>query len=219
MQLRKLLVSMTIVALGFQISQPSWSKPTIAESSSKTATETEIGQKAPNFTLPNTQGKIESLNDYAGKFVVLEWVNFGCPFVRKHYDGNNMQRLQDTYTKKGVAWLSICSSAEGKQGFMSPSQISAKLKENNAHPTSYLIDAGGKVGRLYGAKATPHMYVIDPKGILIYKGAIDDKASVDPADINGAKNYVKSALDEALAGRKVSTAQTKAYGCSVKYQQ
>jgi len=215
----KLLVSLSIIALGFHNSLPAWSEPALAESSSKAKTEAEVGQKSPNFTLPNAQGKSESLNDYAGKFVVLEWVNFGCPFVRKHYDGNNMQRLQDTYTKKGAVWLSICSSSEGKQGNMSPSDINTKLKEKNAHPSSYLIDANGKVGKLYGAKTTPHMYVIDPNGILIYKGAIDDKPSVDPGDIGGAKNYVKSALDEAMAGQKVTTSQTKAYGCSVKYQQ
>lgn len=219
MRFNKLMVTLSIVALGFQFS-PAISAPAkLAESSSKTLTEAEVGQKAPDFTLPDAQGKNQSLSDFAGKYIVLEWVNFGCPFVRKHYESNNMQKLQDAYTKRGVVWLSICSSTEGKQGHMSNSEINKALKEKNAHPTSYLIDANGKVGKMYGAKATPHMYVIDAKGTLVYKGAIDDKASVDQEDIAGATNYVKSALDQAMSGKKVSTASTKAYGCSVKYQQ
>lgn len=215
------LAVLAITALSLQFSLPSGAKETrkVAESSTTSIAEAECGKKAPDFTLPNIQGKNESLSDYAGKFVVLEWVNFGCPFVKKHYETSNMQKLQDTYTKKGVIWLSICSSAEGRQGNMPAAEINKTLKEKNAHPTSYLIDKDGKVGKMYGAKATPHMYVIDNKGILVYKGAIDDKASVDQEDISGAKNYVKTALDEAMAGRKVSTASTKAYGCSVKYQQ
>ncbi|MBX9879146.1 MAG: thioredoxin family protein [Candidatus Obscuribacterales bacterium] len=215
------LAVLAITALSLQLTLPSGAKETrkVAESSTTIAAVAECGKKAPDFTLPNTQGKNESLSDYAGKFVVLEWVNFGCPFVKKHYESSNMQKLQDAYTKKGVIWLSICSSADGRQGNMPASDINKAIKEKNAHPTSYLIDKDGKVGKMYGAKATPHMYVIDTKGTLVYKGAIDDKASVDQEDISGAKNYVKAALDEAMAGRKVSTASTKAYGCSVKYQQ
>lgn len=217
------LAILTVVVVGLQFSLPTGAKENsykVAESSSATsAVEAEVGKKAPGFTLANAQGKNESLSNYAGKYIVLEWVNFGCPFVRKHYDSNNMQKLQDLYTKKGVIWLSICSSSEGHQGNLSVSEINKNLKEKNAHPTSYLIDASGKVGKMYGAKTTPHMYVIDPKGVLIYKGAIDDKASVDQADVSSAKNYVKAALDEAMSGHKVSTASTKAYGCSVKYQQ
>lgn len=216
------LAVLSVLTLSSQFSLSAHAKEIsqkVAESSTTGSIEAEVGKKAPDFTLPNTQGKSESLADYAGKFVVLEWVNFGCPFVKKHYDSNNMQKLQDAYTKKGVVWLSICSSADGRQGNMPAAEINKNLKEKNAHPTSYLIDSSGKVGKLYGAKATPNMYVIDPKGTLIYKGAIDDKASVEQADIASSKNYVKSALDEAMNGRKVSTASTKAYGCSIKYQQ
>ncbi len=216
------LAALSVITLSSQFSLSAGAKEVsqkVAESSTTSSVEAGVGKKAPAFTLPNTQGKNESLSDYDGKFVVLEWVNFGCPFVRKHYDSNNMQKLQDAYAKKGVIWLSICSSAEGRQGNMPAAEINKNLKEKNAHPTSYLIDSSGKVGKLYGAKATPHMYVIDPKGTLIYKGAIDDKASVDQADINSAKNHVKAALDEAMSGRKVNTASTKAYGCSIKYQQ
>lgn len=223
MQIAQLsLAVLSLTALSLQFTLSSCAKETttsrlMAESS--TSAEIECGKKAPDFTLPNAEGKKESLSNYAGKFVVLEWVNFGCPFVRKHYDSYNMQKLQEAYTKKGVIWLSICSSAEGKQGHLTSAEISRELKHKKAHPTSYLVDADGGVGKLYGAKATPHMFVINDKGILVYKGAIDDKPSVDEADLNGAKNYVKAALDEAMAGGKVSTASTKAYGCSVKYQQ
>ena len=190
----------------------------IASSAKPSATaEAKVGHPAPNFTLKDSNGKEHSLKDYAGKFVVLEWVNYGCPFVKKHYSSGNMQALQEKYTGKGVVWLSINSSAPGKQGHYEPAQINELLKEHKAHPTAYLIDADGTVGHLYQAKATPTMFVIDEKGTLVYGGAIDDKNSTDQEDIKTAKNYVSAALDEALAGKKVATASTKAYGCSVKY--
>jgi len=177
----------------------------------------QIGQPAPEFTLTDSNGQSHNLSDFKGKFVVLEWLNHGCPFVQKHYDGGNMQGLQKEYTGKDVVWLSIASSAPGKQGHMSPEETNKTKEEKDAAPTAVLIDADGTVGKLYDAKVTPELFVINPEGTLIYAGAIDDKKSVDAADVAGATNYVKQALDEAMAGNPVSTPQTEAYGCGVKY--
>lgn len=177
----------------------------------------EVGQPAPAFTLTDSNGQSHNLADFKGKFVVLEWLNHGCPFVKKHYDSNNMQKLQKEYTSKDVVWLSIVSSAPGKQGHMSPAETNAAKAEKGSAATAVLLDEDGTVGQLYGAKVTPELYVINPEGNLIYAGAIDDKKSVDPADVEGAANYVKRALDEALAGQPVSTPRTEPYGCSVKY--
>jgi peroxiredoxin len=178
-----------------------------------------VGKQAPDFTLPDTDGKKHTLKEYAGKYVVLEWVNFGCPFVKKHYDSKNMQALQATYTGKDVVWLSICSSASGKQGHFEGEELKTQVETHGSKATAYLTDAEGSVGRAYGAKTTPHMFVIDPKGILIYTGAIDDRPSTDKADIEGANNYVRAALDAAMAGKNVETPVTSSYGCSVKYKQ
>jgi peroxiredoxin len=182
-----------------------------------TAAFAEVGDKAPDFTLKSAAGKDVSLADFKGKVVVLEWTNSGCPFVHKHYDSGNMQKLQKEAAAKGVVWLSICSSAPGKQGNITGEDATKLIAANGASPTAYLFDGDGKVGQLYGAKRTPEMYVINKDGVLAYHGAIDDKKSPDPADIAGAKNYVAAALDELLAGKPVSTPKTEAYGCSVKY--
>jgi peroxiredoxin len=176
-----------------------------------------IGQLAPNFTLQGSDGKTHSLADYKGKFVVLEWTNPNCPFVHKFYDSNTMQGLQKQETAKGVAWLRINSAAEGHDGYQTPSDLSAYEKENNVAATESLLDPTGQVGHLYGARTTPHMFVIDPKGVLIYAGGIDDTPSPDPATIATAKNYVTAALDEAMAGKPVTTPTARPYGCSVKY--
>lgn len=176
-----------------------------------------VGDKAPDFTLADASGKKHTLSEFAGKFVVLEWVNFDCPFVKKHYGSGNMQRLQAMYGKKDVVWLSICSSAPGQQGYMKGEQLTASVKEHKSNAAAYLIDPEGYVGRMYNAKTTPNMYVVDPEGVLIYAGAIDDKPSVDPKDIAESTNYVSSALDMAMSGKKVQTAATQPYGCSVKY--
>lgn len=176
------------------------------------------GKAAPEFTLTDTNGKTHALTDYKGKFVVLEWFNQQCPFVKKHYDSGNMQKLQKEYTKKGVVWLSICSSAEGRPGYFSPVEHNKMFAEKKAAPTAILIDSDGKIGHLYGAKSTPDMFVINPKGILIYAGAIDDKPTPDISDVASATNYVKEALDAAMSGKPVSIASTKSYGCSVKYE-
>lgn len=176
-----------------------------------------LGEQAPNFTLPDTGGEKHTLADYEGKYVVLEWLNFGCPFVGKHYGSGNMQSLQETYTDKGVVWLSIVSSAEGKQGYYPPEEMKAQKKKHNGNMTGILLDPSGKVGKKYGAKVTPHMYIINPKGELIYKGGIDDKPTTDEADIEGAKNYVRTALTQAMNGEEVDPKTARPYGCTVKY--
>jgi peroxiredoxin len=176
-----------------------------------------VGQAAPEFALTDMTGSSRALSEFKGKFVVLEWVNPECPFVRKHYDSGNMQQLQQTYTQRDVVWLSINSSAEGKQGHLVPATARAFVEERQAHPTTLLLDPDGTVGRLYGAKTTPHMFVINPDGILIYAGAIDDIPSPDPADIPQAVNYVATALNEAMHGELVTVSHTRPYGCTVKY--
>ena len=177
-----------------------------------------LNEPSPDFKLLDSNGKEHTLSEYKGKLVVLEWVNFGCPFVRKHYNSGHMQKLQNLYTSKDVVWLSICSSAEGKQGYMEPNDINEELEERGAAMTAYLIDASGKVGRMYGAKTTPHMYIINREGILVYAGGIDDTPSTDTDDIKTAKNYVSVNLDLLLAGKDVDTKVSKPYGCGVKYK-
>ncbi|NUN07563.1 MAG: thioredoxin family protein [Ignavibacteriaceae bacterium] len=182
-----------------------------------TAQDAKIGGKAPAFSLEDSQGKTHNLSDFNGKYVVLEWINFDCPFVKKHYDSGNMQRLQKKFTEKGVIWLSVCSSKKGKQGNFTNEEINSRSKKLSAAPTAYLVDESGEVGKSYGAKTTPHMYVINPEGTLVYMGAIDDKPTTDVEDIEGATNYVTEALNSLMNGKEVKTKSTKAYGCSVKY--
>lgn len=176
-----------------------------------------VGQAAPAFSVADTQGQTQALDQYKGKWVVLEWTNHECPFVKKHYGAGNMQKLQKDYAAKGVAWLTVISSAPGKQGHLTPAQADQLTKERGAAPRAVLLDAAGTMGRAYGAKTTPHMYVIDPTGKLLYAGAIDDTPSTDPADIPRSRNYVSAALEAALAGKPVPTATSTPYGCSVKY--
>lgn len=176
-----------------------------------------VGQTAPDFTATDSNGQTHHLADYRGKFVVLEWTNRGCPYTRKHYDSGNMQRLQQEWTAKGVIWLTVLSSAPGKQGFLDATDENAYLKQENAHPTAALLDPTGALGHLYDAKTSPDMYIINPQGTLIYDGAIDDKPTTDAGDIQGAKNYVNIALEEATSGKPVSDPVTRPYGCSVKY--
>jgi hypothetical protein len=177
-----------------------------------------VGEPAPNFTGVDSNGKQQSLSAYKGKFVVLEWHNQGCPYTRKHYESGNMQRLQKEWTSKGVIWLTVISSAPGTQGFVTPTQENQYLQKMNASPTAVIMDPGGSLGHLYGAKTTPHMFIIDPSGTLIYNGAIDDHATSDQADIASSKNYVSAALQEAMSGKPVTEAATRPYGCSVKYK-
>jgi peroxiredoxin len=182
------------------------------------AAEALVDKPAPDFTLPDSNGKSHSLSDYKGKIVVLEWLNHGCPFVKKHYNSGQMQKLQETYGKKGVIWFSIISSAPGKQGYCTPEQANELIKEKKAAPTALLLDPDGEVGKLYGAKTTPHMYIITSDGVLVYNGAIDDIRSSKVEDIAKAKNYVQIGLDEVMAGKEVSTKTSVPYGCSVKYK-
>ena len=178
----------------------------------------EIGQPAPDFTLADIEGNAHSLSQYRGKVVVLEWNNPDCPIVHKHYDSGNIPRLQREYTPKGVVWLLINSGAPGREGAdYTADQLKAWLKERDAAPTAYLRDADGKVGHQYGAKTTPHFFIIDAKGTLVYEGAIDSIRSANKADIARAENYVSEALSAIEAGRPVAKTATQPYGCSVKY--
>ncbi len=175
------------------------------------------GDAAPDFTLTDSRGGTHSLSGEKGKYIVLEWTNPDCPFVKKHYGSGNMQSLQAEYTAKGVVWYSVASSSEGKQGFYSGEEWNAIIENQKSSASAVLLDPDGKVGKLYGAQTTPHMFVINPEGKLIYQGAIDSVASPNPADIGASENYVKKALDESLSGQSVTTPSSKSYGCSVKY--
>jgi peroxiredoxin len=176
-----------------------------------------VGVPAPAFTSTDSKGQTETLVQYRGKYVVLEWHNQGCPYTRKHYVSGNMQGLQKEWTAKGVVWFTVISSAPGQQGYVTPSQENAYLAQMHAAPSAVLMDSEGKLGRLYSAKTTPQMIVIDPAGTVIYDGAIDDRPTPDPDDVRGANNYVSDALTEAMAGKPVATPFTRPYGCSVKY--
>jgi len=176
-----------------------------------------VGERAPDFTATDSNGKVHKLSEYAGKYVVLEWTNRGCPYTQKHYNSGNMQRLQKEWTGRGVIWLTVVSSAPGKQGYVTATDENSYVNEVKAAPTAVLLDPTGALGHLYDAKTTPHMYIVNPQGTLIYNGAIDDRATTDVADVNGAKNYVSLALEEAMAGKTISAPATRPYGCSVKY--
>jgi len=176
-----------------------------------------IGKPAPDFTGTDTLGKTHDLKDYKGKIVVLEWSNPGCPYVKKHYETHNMQGLQADAIKQGVVWLTIVSSAKGAEGYMSADDANAYMKKVITAPTARIIDADGTIGHLYGATATPHMFVIDKDGVLQYAGAIDDRPSADHETVAGAHNYVMAALDELKTGKPVETPLTQVYGCGIKY--
>src|SRR5229473_8580577 len=177
-----------------------------------------VGEAAPDFTATDSNGKTHHLADYKGKYVVLEWHNQGCPYTKKHYESGNMQRLQKEWTGKGVVWFTVISSAPGTQGYVTAPEENDYVAEMKAVPSSVLLDPAGAVGHLYAAKTTPHMFIIDPKGTLIYNGAIDDHPTSDASDIPGSRNYVSAALQEALAGKHISEPATRPYGCSVKYR-
>lgn len=181
------------------------------------ATAQEIGKAAPAFEVVDSNGETHALDSYKGKYVVLEWINPDCPFVKKHYNSGNMQSLQKKYTDKGVVWLTVNSSAPGKQGHLTADDANSEKEKQKAHMTAVLLDHDGKIGKAYGAKVTPHMYIIDPQGTLIYAGGIDDNNSADIEDIKTAKNYVSTALDEALSGAPVTVASSDPYGCGIKY--
>lgn len=175
------------------------------------------GQPAPAFRALDVNGKSVSLSDFRGKTVVLEWNNPNCPFVQKHYTSGNMQSLQQKYTGGGVVWLAINSTRESHSDYLPPAKLAAWFGEQKASPSAIVMDANGEIGRAYGAKVTPHMYVIDGKGTLVYAGAIDDKRSANPADVKTSTNHVAVALGELASGKPVSSAATTAYGCTIKY--
>jgi peroxiredoxin len=176
-----------------------------------------VGDPAPEFTATDSNGQVHKLSDYKGRFVVLEWSNRGCPYTQKQYKSGNMQKLQREWTSKGVVWLTVISSAPGKQGYITGPEENQYLKQVSAAPTAVLLDPTGALGHLYDAKTTPHMFIISPQGVLIYNGAIDDRPTTDVADVNGAKNYVSTALEEATSGKPVTVPTSRPYGCSVKY--
>ncbi len=188
-----------------------------------TAWALKVGSAAPDFSGKDSHGKTQTLSQYRGKFVVLEWTNHDCPYTKKHYESGNMEAMQKKWTERGVIWLSIISSAPGKEGFMTATEENQYLAKMHASPTAVILDTSGQIGHLYEAKTTPHMLVIDPTGKLIYDGAIDDHPAVydSPAQtvalIKSAKNYVDEALGQAMAGKPVTDPVTRPYGCSVKY--
>jgi peroxiredoxin len=177
----------------------------------------EVGKMAPDFTAVGSDGKSYTLSELRGQRVILEWTNADCPYVRKHYGAGNMQALQKDAADNDFLWLSVISSAPGKQGHVSADDANALSESREATPATVLLDASGKVGKLYGARTTPHMYIVDEKGTLVYAGGIDDKPTANPDDIDGATNYVRQAMDEMLADKSVSVATSRPYGCSVKY--
>lgn len=175
------------------------------------------GKPAPPFEVKDARGQVQKLSDYQGKWLVLEWFNKDCPYVRKHYGSGNMQGLQQRYVTQGVAWLSVISSAPGKQGYVEPAEALDTFETTKSAASYVLLDPSGTMGKAYGAKTTPHMFIIDPRGTVVYAGGIDDNDSANPAVIPTSKNYVSAALDAALAGQKVVTASARPYGCHVQY--
>ncbi|MEC5399261.1 thioredoxin family protein [Uliginosibacterium sp. H1] len=176
-----------------------------------------VGQPAPDFTLSSTDGKPVKLSDYRGKYVVLEWNNPHCPYVQKHYDSQNMQSLQKTYTGKGVVWLAVNSTNTVSSEYIKPADLGKWAKDKNAAMTALLMDGKSEVARAYNSQNTPAMYIVDPQGKVAYYGAIDDRRSANPDHVKTSKNYVSAALDESLAGKPITVATTRAYGCSIKY--
>ena len=176
-----------------------------------------VGQPAPSFTVTDASGKVVSLADFKGKTVVLEWVNPGCPYVRKHYDSANMQATQKGAVDKSVVWLAVNSTAQGHYDYKKPVDMAAWMTGQKAAATATLMDSDGKTGKAYGARTTPHLYIVDAKGTLVYAGGIDDKPSSNPADVKTAKNFVTAALGDIAAGKTVAQPVKRPYGCSVKY--
>ncbi len=198
--------SLAVIAQRLVSGTPAWAAPGA-----------KVGTVAPAFTIDATTGKHVSLADYKGQLVVLEWTNHDCPYVRKHYDSGNMQALQKDATGQGVVWLTLISSSPGTQGFVTAGQADELTTTRKASPTAVLLDPTGAVGKMYGATNTPHMYVVDKAGLLVYAGAIDDRPTTRRSDVQGAQNYVREALQAVSAGQPVKTPVTRAYGCTVKY--
>jgi len=191
---------------------------TLALATSVGAAVPTVGQGAPDFTLKDANGKAVKLSDFRGKHVVLEWTNPGCPYVKKHYDSGNMPATQQEAVGKGAVWLSINSTETGSGDYLAPAKLASWQKERKAAATAMLMDEEGSVGKAYGARTTPHLYIVDPQGKLIYAGGIDSIASSNADDIKKATNYVRQGLAEAMAGKPLSAATTRPYGCSIKYK-
>jgi hypothetical protein len=205
MKRRNLMACVATVATTFLIAAPAYSAAV-------------VGQKAPEFTAKDAMGKTVNLADFKGKTVVLEWVNPGCPYVRKHYGAGNMQSTQKDAADKGVVWLAINSTDTQHPDYLAPAALQSWMTEQKAAATHTVMDESGKIGQQYAARTTPHMYIINAQGNLIYAGGIDSIASANPADIKTATNYIKQSLGEVAAGKPISSANTKPYGCSVKYK-
>ncbi len=188
-----------------------------SETEEKAAVDAPVGAQAPAFEVMGADGEMHSLADYEGKYVILEWLNHGCPYIRKHYDGNNMQALQEKYTDQGVVWLSVISSAPGTQGYMEAEEAQQSIEEYGASPTEILLDPEGKMGKAYDARVTPHMFIIDPQGVVRYNGAIDDKPTPAASSLETAHNYIDAAMNSLMNGEEVEVKSNTPYGCSVKY--
>lgn len=177
-----------------------------------------VGEQAPDFEVMDANGNMRSLSEFEGQYVILEWLNHGCPYIRKHYDGNNMQQLQEKYTDQGVVWLSVISSAPGEQGYMEPEEARQSIEEYGASPTAILLDPEGEMGRAYDARVTPHMFIIDPSGTVRYNGAIDDKPTPRASSLETAHNYIDAAMNSLMNGEEVEVKSNTPYGCGVKYE-
>ena len=221
-----IIKNVAILAIAFSITtfiscyKSNASDKTVANTSNAIAQKAvlKLNETAPNFEVIDSNNKLQKLSDYRGKIVVLEWKNSGCPFVKKHYSSGNMQSLQ-TYAKdQDVVWLSVISSAKGKQGYVTAKECNEKVESEKSLATAVLLDNDGYVGKLYNAKVTPHMYIIDKNGTLVYNGAIDNIASASQEDVKKATNYIKVGIDQLKAGKKITTQETRPYGCSVKYK-
>lgn len=206
---RNLLLGVALVGVGAGIGAYTLTQPAAAS--------VETGAPAPAFSVADANGQTRTLAEFSGRTVVLEWTNHGCPYVRKHYDARNMQALQEEATAAGVVWLQVISSAPGEQGYLDGAGALARVATDAAHPTATLLDPTGVMGRAYGARNTPHMFVVNAAGAIAYQGAIDDRPSARPDTLAGATNYVRAALADIAAGRSVAIAETTPYGCSVKY--
>lgn len=207
--MNKLIPLITLIFISFML---------INATDSADRTGAVVGERAPDFSVVDAHGNVHSLSDYEGQYVILEWLNHGCPFVKKHYDGNNMQEMQRRYTEEGVIWLSVVSSAPGTQGYMEPEETLKTKEEKNAAPTAILLDVDGTMGRAYDARVTPHMYIISPEGILEFNGAIDDKPTARLRDLEDAHNYVDAAMASLRNGEEVEVRTNTPYGCTVKYE-
>lgn len=188
-----------------------------SETDKKPSVDAVVGQQAPSFEVMGADGTMYSLSDFEGQYVILEWLNHGCPYIRKHYDGNNMQKLQEKYTDQGVVWLSVISSAPGTQGYMEAEEAQQSIEEQGASPTAILLDPEGEMGRAYDARVTPHMYIIDPEGVVRYNGAIDDKPTPRASSLETAHNYIDAAMNSLMNGEEVEVKSNTPYGCNVKY--